>query len=145
MRPFGCPVTILNTIDHLRKFDGKADEGFFVGYSVNRSGPNWLFDIDALTKSMNYKPIVAGNQSNGSAGTKACDDAGEEQDKDANDNEKDSNANSTNNINTVSSTVNAASIEDNVVDENIVIECADDPNMPNLEDTSIFGGAYDDE
>ncbi|GJW80353.1 ribonuclease H-like domain-containing protein [Tanacetum coccineum] len=35
MRPFGCPVTILNTIDHLGKFDGKADEGFFVGYSLN--------------------------------------------------------------------------------------------------------------
>ncbi|GJW56925.1 ribonuclease H-like domain-containing protein [Tanacetum coccineum] len=76
MRPFGCPVTILNTIDHLGKFDGKADEGFFVGYSINRSGPNWLFDIDALTKSMNYKPIVAGNQSNDNAGTKAYDDAG---------------------------------------------------------------------
>ncbi|GJT44828.1 putative ribonuclease H-like domain-containing protein [Tanacetum coccineum] len=106
MRPFGCPVTILNTIDHLGKFDGKADEGFFVGYSINSkafrvfnsrtriveenlhvqfsentpniagSGPNWLFDIDALTKSMNYKPVVAGNQSNGNAGTKACDDAG---------------------------------------------------------------------
>ncbi|GKB44449.1 ribonuclease H-like domain-containing protein, partial [Tanacetum coccineum] len=76
MRPFGCPVTILNTIDHLGKFDGKADEGFFVGYSINRSGPNWLFDIDALTKSMNYKPIVTGNQSNGNACTKACDDAG---------------------------------------------------------------------
>ncbi|GJU70807.1 putative ribonuclease H-like domain-containing protein [Tanacetum coccineum] len=75
MRPFGCPVTILNTIDHLGKFDGKADEGFFVGYSINRSGPNWLFDIDALTKSMNYKPVVAGNQSNGNACTKACDDA----------------------------------------------------------------------
>ncbi|GJT11988.1 putative ribonuclease H-like domain-containing protein [Tanacetum coccineum] len=26
MRPFRCPVTILNTIDHLGKFDGKADE-----------------------------------------------------------------------------------------------------------------------
>ncbi|GKD02897.1 putative ribonuclease H-like domain-containing protein [Tanacetum coccineum] len=76
MRPFRCPVIILNTIDHLGKFDGKADEGFFVGYSINRSGPNWLFDIDALTKSMNYKPVVAGNQSNGNAGTKACDDAG---------------------------------------------------------------------
>ncbi|GKG40711.1 hypothetical protein Tco_0469923, partial [Tanacetum coccineum] len=25
---------------------------------------------------MNYKPVVAGNQSNGNAGTKACDDAG---------------------------------------------------------------------
>ncbi|GJW19376.1 ribonuclease H-like domain-containing protein [Tanacetum coccineum] len=35
MRPFGCPVAILNTIDHLGKFDGKADEGFFVGYSIN--------------------------------------------------------------------------------------------------------------
>ncbi|GKC46376.1 putative ribonuclease H-like domain-containing protein [Tanacetum coccineum] len=106
MRPFGCPVTILNTIDHLGKFDGKADEGFFVGYSINSkafrvfnsrtrivkenlhvkfsedtpniagSGPNWLFDIDALTKSMNYKPVVAGNQSNGNAGTKAYVDAG---------------------------------------------------------------------
>ncbi|GJS59599.1 putative ribonuclease H-like domain-containing protein [Tanacetum coccineum] len=31
MKPFGCPVTILNTRDHLGKFDGKADEGFFVG------------------------------------------------------------------------------------------------------------------
>ncbi|GJS19205.1 ribonuclease H-like domain-containing protein [Tanacetum coccineum] len=35
MRLFRCPVTILNTIDHLGKFDGKADEGFFVRYSLN--------------------------------------------------------------------------------------------------------------
>ncbi|GJX24557.1 putative ribonuclease H-like domain-containing protein [Tanacetum coccineum] len=49
MRPFEYPVTILNTIDHLG------------------SGPNWLFDIDALTKSINYKPVIAGNLSNGSA------------------------------------------------------------------------------
>ncbi|GJV81814.1 putative ribonuclease H-like domain-containing protein [Tanacetum coccineum] len=76
MRPFGCLVTILNTIDHLGKFDGKADEGFFVGYLINRSGPDWLFDIDTLTMSMNYKPVVTGNQSNGNAGTKASDDAG---------------------------------------------------------------------
>nr|GEX51260.1 retrovirus-related Pol polyprotein from transposon TNT 1-94 [Tanacetum cinerariifolium] len=98
MRPFGCPVTILNTLDHLGKFDGKADEGFLVGYSVNSkafkvfnsrtkkleenmhvnflknkpniagSGPKWLFDIDSLTKSMNYKPVSAGNQSNSDAG-----------------------------------------------------------------------------
>ncbi|GJR67093.1 retrovirus-related pol polyprotein from transposon TNT 1-94 [Tanacetum coccineum] len=106
MRPFGCPVTILNTIDHLGKFNGRTDEGFFVGYSINSkafrvfnsrtrifeenlhvqfsentpniagSGPDWLFDIDALTKSINYKPIIVGNQSNGNACTKACDDAG---------------------------------------------------------------------
>ncbi|GJR47106.1 putative ribonuclease H-like domain-containing protein [Tanacetum coccineum] len=34
MKPFGCPVTILNTMDHLGNFNGKADEGYFVGYSV---------------------------------------------------------------------------------------------------------------
>ncbi|GKC74320.1 ribonuclease H-like domain-containing protein [Tanacetum coccineum] len=108
MRLFGCPVTILNTIDNLGKFDGKVDEGFFVGYSINTkafrvftsrtriveenlhvqfsentpniagSRPNWIFDIDVLTKSMNYKPVVAGNQSNGNASTKTCDDAGDD-------------------------------------------------------------------
>nr|GEW54786.1 ribonuclease H-like domain-containing protein [Tanacetum cinerariifolium] len=35
MRPFGCRVIILNTLDPLGKFDGKAEEGFLVGYSVN--------------------------------------------------------------------------------------------------------------
>ncbi|GJR59489.1 putative ribonuclease H-like domain-containing protein [Tanacetum coccineum] len=34
-RPVGCPMTILNTLDPLEKFDGKADEGFLVGYSIN--------------------------------------------------------------------------------------------------------------
>ncbi|GJS29868.1 putative ribonuclease H-like domain-containing protein [Tanacetum coccineum] len=100
MKPFGCPVTILNTRDHLGKFDGKADEGFFVGYSVvskamrvfnkrtriveetlnirflenapnvTGNGPDWLFDVDSLTISMNYVPVVTGNQTNGIAGTK---------------------------------------------------------------------------
>nr|GFA51187.1 putative ribonuclease H-like domain-containing protein [Tanacetum cinerariifolium] len=35
MRHFGCPVTILNTLDPLGKFDGKVDEGFLVGYFVS--------------------------------------------------------------------------------------------------------------
>nr|GEV54311.1 hypothetical protein [Tanacetum cinerariifolium] len=35
MRPFRCPVTILNTLDPLGKFDGKADKGFLVEYSVS--------------------------------------------------------------------------------------------------------------
>ncbi|GKA73506.1 putative ribonuclease H-like domain-containing protein [Tanacetum coccineum] len=100
MRPFGCPVTILNTLDPLGKFDRKADEGFFVGYSINSkafrvfnnrtrkveenlhitllenkpnvagSGPDWLFDIDLLTNSMNYKPVTTGNQTNKNAGIK---------------------------------------------------------------------------
>ncbi|GJS95301.1 putative ribonuclease H-like domain-containing protein [Tanacetum coccineum] len=122
IRPFGCPVTILNTIDHL------------------------------------------GNQSNGSAGTKACNDAGKARmetvpgkdyillpvwptdllfsqsskvpstEESRVNQEKDASVNNTNTINTVSQTVNAACIEDNDVDENIVYGCADDPNMPELED-----------
>ncbi|GKD81038.1 hypothetical protein Tco_1347877, partial [Tanacetum coccineum] len=32
------------------------------------------------------------------------------------------------------STIKTASIKDNAVDENIVNGCADDPNMPNLEE-----------
>ncbi|GJX72742.1 putative ribonuclease H-like domain-containing protein [Tanacetum coccineum] len=81
------------------KFDGKSDEGFFVGYSLNSKafrvynirtrkveenlpirfledkpiiagdGPKWLFDIDALTKSMNYVPVVIGTNSNDYVGT----------------------------------------------------------------------------
>nr|GEX23667.1 hypothetical protein [Tanacetum cinerariifolium] len=34
MRPFGYPITILNTLYPLGKFKGKADEGFLVRYSV---------------------------------------------------------------------------------------------------------------
>ncbi|GJV36635.1 putative ribonuclease H-like domain-containing protein [Tanacetum coccineum] len=63
MKPFGCPVTILNTRDHLGEFDEKANEGFFVGYYV-------IFDVDSLTKSMNYVPVVAKNQTNDIAGTR---------------------------------------------------------------------------
>ncbi|GJX15384.1 putative ribonuclease H-like domain-containing protein [Tanacetum coccineum] len=72
MRPFGCPVTILNTLDHLGKFDGKADEGFLVG-----SRPEWLFDIDTLTNTMNYQPVNAGNRTNGNAGLETNSDAGQ--------------------------------------------------------------------
>nr|GEU81807.1 hypothetical protein [Tanacetum cinerariifolium] len=94
MRPFGCPVTILNTLDPLGNFQGKVDEGFLVGYSVcskafrvfnsrtrtvqetlhvnfmeNKpnvagSGSAWLFDIDSLTRTMNYLPVTAKNQTN---------------------------------------------------------------------------------
>ncbi|GKB85437.1 putative ribonuclease H-like domain-containing protein [Tanacetum coccineum] len=148
---------------------------------------------------MNYKPIVAGNQSNGNAGTKACNDAckarmetvpgkeyiilpicpadppfsqdsksspdagfkpsGEAEKKNAGNpgnksenptegkdskvpsieesrinQEKDDNINNTNNVNDVSSTVNAAGTEVNVVDPKTSIELANDPNMPELED-----------
>ncbi|GJR27442.1 putative ribonuclease H-like domain-containing protein [Tanacetum coccineum] len=84
LKPFGCHVTILNTSDHLRKFEGKADEGFIVGYAayskayrvynlsskkieetlnlryledkpnVQGLGQEWYFDLDYLTGSLGY-------------------------------------------------------------------------------------------
>ncbi|GJU94800.1 putative ribonuclease H-like domain-containing protein [Tanacetum coccineum] len=70
MRQFGCHVTILNTLDHLGKFDGKSDECFFKNKPmIEGNGPKWLFDIDSLTQSMNYVPVAAGTNSNESAGT----------------------------------------------------------------------------
>ncbi|GJZ37340.1 putative ribonuclease H-like domain-containing protein [Tanacetum coccineum] len=115
MRSFGCPDTILNTIDHLGKFDGKADAGFFVDLYNNKA--------------------FQGNQSNGIAmynimlkmQVPNIEELRVNQDQDAN-------INSTNNINIVSPTVNAVDIENNAIDENIVYECDDDPNMPNLEE-----------
>nr|GEW04651.1 retrotransposon protein, putative, unclassified [Tanacetum cinerariifolium] len=89
MKPFGCHFTILNTLVHLGKFDGKADEGYFVRYSMHSKAfrvyniktrrvdeslhieflenkpivagtrPKWLFDIDMLTELMNYVPVIA--------------------------------------------------------------------------------------
>ncbi|GJY78601.1 putative ribonuclease H-like domain-containing protein [Tanacetum coccineum] len=38
MRPFGCPLTILNTLDQLGKFDGKSEEGYLLGYSTSSKG-----------------------------------------------------------------------------------------------------------
>nr|GEV72514.1 reverse transcriptase [Tanacetum cinerariifolium] len=46
-------------------------------FEIKGSGPDWPFVIDALTKTMNFEPIVAGTQSNGFAGTKANDNAGQ--------------------------------------------------------------------
>ncbi|GJV22751.1 putative ribonuclease H-like domain-containing protein [Tanacetum coccineum] len=81
-------------IDSLGKFDGKSDEGYLLRYStsskafrvynkrtkrveenlhinfledqpnVTGTGPNWMFDLDFLTNSMNYIPVSVENQVN---------------------------------------------------------------------------------
>nr|GEW81446.1 hypothetical protein [Tanacetum cinerariifolium] len=93
--------------DQLGKFDGKSDEGIFVGYSTTSKafrvynirtrkveenlhitflenepmiaggGPEWLFDIDALSKLMNYAPVSAGTNSNNFTSKGASFDAGQ--------------------------------------------------------------------
>ncbi|GJS23193.1 putative ribonuclease H-like domain-containing protein [Tanacetum coccineum] len=137
--------------DNGTEFKNKAMNQFC---EMKGSGPNWLFDIYALTNSINYKPVVVGNQSNGNAGTKACDNAdspdvgfkssGEEEKMDSEDpgnenvaSRKDSEVPS--NINIASdgnstNNVNVAVTEVNVVDPKTSIELPNDPNMPELED-----------
>ncbi|GJX39677.1 putative ribonuclease H-like domain-containing protein, partial [Tanacetum coccineum] len=105
MRPFGCPLTILNTLDHLGKFDGKSEEGYLLGYSTNSKGfrvynrvtrkvqdclhvnflenqenqkgkgPDWMFDLDLLTPSMNYIPVRKENYADSKEQGITCDDA----------------------------------------------------------------------
>ncbi|GJU28224.1 putative ribonuclease H-like domain-containing protein [Tanacetum coccineum] len=67
MRPFGCHVTILNTLDYLGKFDGKSDEGFFVEYSLNSMAFR-VYNIRTRKVEENLhirfledKPIIAGD------------------------------------------------------------------------------------
>nr|GFB73252.1 ribonuclease H-like domain-containing protein [Tanacetum cinerariifolium] len=110
LKPFSYHVMILNTLDNLGKFEAKGDEGYFIGYSMyskefrvfnkrtrrveenlhveflenkaikKGAGLNWLFDIDSLTKSMNYVPVDAGTNSTNLLGTK--DSASQEVKKD---------------------------------------------------------------
>ncbi|GJV07361.1 putative ribonuclease H-like domain-containing protein [Tanacetum coccineum] len=70
MRPFGCPITILNTLDHLGKFDGKADEGFFIGYSTNSkafrvfNSRTRIVEENLHVKFNEETPNIAGNGPN---------------------------------------------------------------------------------
>nr|GEX16693.1 hypothetical protein [Tanacetum cinerariifolium] len=74
MRPFGCPVTIINTLDLLGKFNGKADEAFLVGYSVSSKA---FRVFNSRTRiSINYQPVVVGNQPNHNAGIQGNFNAG---------------------------------------------------------------------
>ncbi|GKB60241.1 hypothetical protein Tco_0916427 [Tanacetum coccineum] len=76
IRPFGSPVTIVYTLDHLGKFDGKADEGFLVGYSINSKAVR-VYN-SRTRKTMNYHPVNAGNRANGNAGSETTSDAGQD-------------------------------------------------------------------
>ncbi|GJR29391.1 retrovirus-related pol polyprotein from transposon TNT 1-94 [Tanacetum coccineum] len=142
MRPFGCHVTILNTLDHLGKFERKADEGFLVGYSINSMA------------FKNYMPVTVRNQTNDDAGIETNVNAGQAGQEKASDHKyillpfmlSDSPL-----------SLSIQNLEDKDADEvpgkgdegvnklNINIISPNDPNMPSLEEIGMFDGAYDDE
>nr|GFB55025.1 putative ribonuclease H-like domain-containing protein [Tanacetum cinerariifolium] len=53
------------------------NEEFAECINNSSSGPAWLFDIDSLTQTMNYHPVLAENQSNTHAGFQDTEKAGE--------------------------------------------------------------------
>nr|GEW32561.1 hypothetical protein [Tanacetum cinerariifolium] len=174
MKPFGCHVTILNTLDHLGKFEGKADEG---------RGPEWLFDIDSLTISMNYEPVTTRNQTNHDASIEIHDNVGQARQEKASDHEyillpfipylstqssddKDADVvpgkgdegvskgngiddqemtgSSTQDVNTAGPSINTTNKNINTGSLNINTIGSNDPGVPSLEETGIFDDVYDD-
>nr|GEV29341.1 hypothetical protein [Tanacetum cinerariifolium] len=65
-KPFGCHVTVLNISDHLGKFDGKAGEGYIVGYSASNKAyrvynvPNKRVEETINLRYLEEKPNVQG-------------------------------------------------------------------------------------
>ncbi|GJU51217.1 uncharacterized mitochondrial protein-like protein [Tanacetum coccineum] len=134
------------------KFDGKSDEGFFVGYSINSKAFR-VFNSGTRIVEENLHVQFSKNTPNIAGSTKACDDAGKarmetvsgkeggdlsKEDESINQ-EKDDNINSTNNVNVTSTN------EVNVIGGKTSIELLDDPNMLALENYSIFDSTSDDQ
>ncbi|GJW85601.1 ribonuclease H-like domain-containing protein [Tanacetum coccineum] len=137
-----CPVTILNTKDHLGKFDGMADKGFFVGYSLNSKALRVFNCRTRNSENLHATNIRAHDQKSRvyfqDDRSKPSTDDGKKvnevsrKDCEGIDQEKEDNINSTNNV-------NAASINEvNVVGRKTSIELPLDPNMSKLEDYSIM-------
>ncbi|GJV41927.1 retrovirus-related pol polyprotein from transposon TNT 1-94 [Tanacetum coccineum] len=111
----------------------------------------WIFDIDALTRIINYEPIVACTQSNGFVGIKASDNASQARKETEPIKDyillllcPDASTFFPRSIST--NTVNAAfTNEANAVGGKTSIELPFNPNMPTLEDYSIFNLSRDDE
>ncbi|GJW68188.1 putative ribonuclease H-like domain-containing protein [Tanacetum coccineum] len=128
MSPFGCLVTILNTIDHLGKFDGKADEGFFVGYSTS-SKAYMVFNNRTRIVEENLH-VNCGRESKLMDSPDArFKPSGEEEKIDSEHQENEDSEEPR-----VNQEHDLLDIENNVVGENIVYGCIDDLNMPNLEE-----------
>ncbi|GJW58253.1 putative ribonuclease H-like domain-containing protein, partial [Tanacetum coccineum] len=166
IRPFRCPVTILNTLDPLGKFDGKADEGFLVGYSINSKA---FRVFNTRTRKTNVKAGKAGQKkasdheyillplmlSNSPlfSSSKRTDDKDIDEVPDKGDNDKEGYANSTNRDSTASPSVSTVRPSINTASENINIgspnintasPIPNDLSMQSLENTGIFDDAYDD-
>nr|GFB37025.1 hypothetical protein [Tanacetum cinerariifolium] len=134
--------------DDFSKFEENADEGFLVGYSVNRRGQEWLFAIDSLTISMNYELVTAGNQTNHDEDDKDADevpgkgDEGVSKGSGIDDQERTDSI--TQDVNTARTSINNANTNINTSSLNINTIGSNDLSVSSLEETGIFDNVYDD-
>ncbi|GKE47026.1 ribonuclease H-like domain-containing protein, partial [Tanacetum coccineum] len=145
----------VNTAYRLCKFDGKADEGFFVGYSLNNKAFRVLNSRTRIVEENLHirfsenTPNAVGTKTSDNADPKSSQDDeskpsssdGKKVDEDpredceCNDQEKEDNVNNTNNVNAV----NAVSTNKvNAIGAKTSIELSFDPDILALEDISIF-------
>nr|GEY21785.1 hypothetical protein [Tanacetum cinerariifolium] len=141
--------------DHLGKFDCKADEGFFVGYSLHSKAfrvfnsrtrmveENLHIRFRESTPNIDLKSSYDdGSKPSCDVGNKVDEDPRKE--SECKDQEREDNVNNTNNVNTAGN-VNTVSSNINVAGTNEYNELLFDQNMPPLEDVSIFNFLSDDE
>nr|GEU84373.1 putative ribonuclease H-like domain-containing protein [Tanacetum cinerariifolium] len=156
MKPFRCPVTILNTLYHLGKFKGKADEGFLVGYSVNsieinvnagQAGQEKASDHEyiLLLFMPSHSPLFSSSQSSDDNDANEVPGKGHEGvSKGSKHDDQESSNNSTQDVNTAGPNINTANTNINNGSLNINIVGSNDLSMSTLEETSIFDDVYDD-
>nr|GEW85186.1 retrovirus-related Pol polyprotein from transposon TNT 1-94 [Tanacetum cinerariifolium] len=147
MKPFGYPVTILNTFDHLGKFEGNADEGFLVGYSVNSIEINVNAGKARQEKASDHEfillpfmhsnsPLPSSTQSSDDKDTDEVPrkgDKGVSKGSEIDDQERTDS--STQDVNTAELSINTASTNINIGSLNINIVGPNDPSMLPLEET----------
>nr|GEY58607.1 hypothetical protein [Tanacetum cinerariifolium] len=143
MKPFGCPVTILNTLDHLGKFERKADEGFLVGHFVNSkafkekaSDHEYIlqpFMPSLSTQSSDDKDadVVPGKGDEGVSKGSGIDD-------------QEMTDSSTQDVNTARPSINTTNTNINTGSLNINTIGSNDLGVPSLEENGIFDDVYDD-
>nr|GEX51831.1 hypothetical protein [Tanacetum cinerariifolium] len=147
MKPFGCPVTILNTRDNLDRFEGKADEDILLVVAGNQTNgiAGSKENLVAVTKD---SAVDAGKKASEVDESEALDNGGKNDKVSRSEVEglpqqarQTKNIKCTENFNTVGLPVNT-------VGSSFVNDASQTPINavgPSTNDTGIFGNAYDDE
>nr|GEZ70863.1 copia protein [Tanacetum cinerariifolium] len=157
----------------------KVEENLHITFLENKpmitgGGLEWLFDIDALSESVNYAPVPAGpiqyyilmplwkdvslfNSFSQDSDGHNKDKHGPSQESECDNQERPNAESNTKNVNTARLSINIINANDNTGSLNIntvspsvntatpnYVDYLNDPLMPDLEDTGIFDDAYDD-